>query len=272
MAFVPFTPIPPQFQNSASVNLSGGTMEFFIAGTNTPTNIYSDDVGTSLGTTVTLNASGYPASGGAVVNLFRDTDVDYKVVLKDSGGSTLWTTDDQDQPIAGDFAITDSGGDFAAANVEDALLEAKGTYKIATAAQNIASSTTLTDDDSLTGIALVAGAHYAFELFWPYTQNVGDLKLSLVFTNAPNPYGHFAIVTDDTNVAYDALGANSGSSQVAFTTMTDSAQAVLIMRGHFQANATTGGTLKVQWAQNTSSANNTTAYEGRWIRVTRISS
>ena len=270
MAYVPFNPIPPQFQGSDSVNLSGGTLEFYIAGTTTATNVFSDDSGTVVGTTVTLNASGYPASGGAVVNLFRDTDVDYKIVLKDASDVTIWTSDDIDQPIASDFAITDSAGNFAAANVEDALAEAKGTYKIATADAAKSSDTTLADDATLAGWSLVAGAFYVFELLIPYTFNVGDLQVGIQWSNTPNPRRGIYIATDSSGVV--ATGLWQPDTAVSITTLTDSDESVFFARFSFQANATTGGTMDVQWAQNTSSANNTTVREGRYGLLTRVSS
>lgn len=74
--------------------LSGGVLYAYLAGTTTPKAMYTDAAGTSLGTSVTLNSSGQPASGGSPVVIWLDDSVDYKFVLKDSGGTTLWTVDD----------------------------------------------------------------------------------------------------------------------------------------------------------------------------------
>lgn len=83
-----------QYEDSAGVPLSGGTLYFYKSGTTTATNIYSDSTGTSLGTSVTLNSSGYPASGGNIVTLFRDESIALKIILKDSDGTTVWTADE----------------------------------------------------------------------------------------------------------------------------------------------------------------------------------
>ncbi len=134
MAYVPFNPIPIQLQNSSSANLSGGTLEFFVAGTTTPTNLYSDNSGTSIGSSITLNAGGYPESGGNVITLFRDTTVTLKVIGKDSGGTTLWTSDQIADPLktlgselstqgASLVGLEDSGGFYSATDVEAALAE-----------------------------------------------------------------------------------------------------------------------------------------------------
>jgi hypothetical protein len=73
--------------------MSGGTLEFFLAGTSTPTNLFSDNTGTSIGATITLNAGGMPESGGNVITLFRDSAVSLKIVGKDAAGSTVFTSD-----------------------------------------------------------------------------------------------------------------------------------------------------------------------------------
>lgn len=137
--YVPFMPIPIQIQDSAGDNLESGTLEFFESGTSTPTNLFSDNAGTSIGTSITLNASGYPESGGNVITLFRDAAVAIKVVAKDSGGSTQWTSDTLDGSLvvlastanakgASLVSIEDSGGNFTATEVEAALAEIASNY------------------------------------------------------------------------------------------------------------------------------------------------
>ena len=268
MPYTPFVPYPPQFQDSSSVNLSGGTLEFFLAGTSTPTNIFSDDVGTSLGTSVTLDASGYPASGGNVVTLFRDTDVDLKVVLKDASDVTIWTSDDHDQPVATMFDIVDSNSNFpSAATIEEALLEARGVIHAASSTEGRTSDTTYSNDGDISQFSLVAGAHYRFVIFYPYTHNVGNIKLRLSFSNAALPeYGFYIASASDLTTASGHWTPSTGFS---VTTLTDNVSCVIHATGGFQANASTGGTLNLQFAQETSSANTTTAREGRWMFLQR---
>ena len=63
--YVPLSALPFQFQDTVtSDNMSGGTIEFFLAGTSTPTNLFSDNVGTSVGTSITLNSGGSPIVTG----------------------------------------------------------------------------------------------------------------------------------------------------------------------------------------------------------------
>ena len=92
--YIPITDIPEQFFDSSGDPLVSGTLEFYLAGTTTATNGFSDNAGTSIGTTITLNAYGYPESGGNIIGLFRDQSKALKIVLKDATAATLWTMDD----------------------------------------------------------------------------------------------------------------------------------------------------------------------------------
>jgi hypothetical protein len=78
----------PQFWSSSAAYV-GGTLSFFSSGTSTPLAVYSDKaLVTSIGTSVTLDSAGrYVASDIFLQNL------DYKIVLKGSNGTTIWTAD-----------------------------------------------------------------------------------------------------------------------------------------------------------------------------------
>lgn len=72
-------------------------MYFFESGTDTPLAVYSDNtLVTSIGTSIALNSAGRFAT-----NVFLKKQA-YKVVLKDSGGSTIWTAD----PVTGSDFLT----------------------------------------------------------------------------------------------------------------------------------------------------------------------
>lgn len=84
----------PQFFDSNGDPLAGGSLTFYAAGTTTPQAVYSDSsLSSSLGSVVTLNAAGRPASGGNAVAVYLLSSASYKILLKDSGGSTIWTQD-----------------------------------------------------------------------------------------------------------------------------------------------------------------------------------
>jgi hypothetical protein len=130
MAFVPLVSIPIQLQDSTtSVNMSGGSLEFFLSGSSTPTNLFSDNVGTSIGTSIGLNSGGYPESNGNVITLFRDSSIALKIIGKDAAGIPRWTSDGLKDSLvilasvangegASLVGSEDAGGYFAGADQE----------------------------------------------------------------------------------------------------------------------------------------------------------
>ena len=78
-----------QFLNNTGGVLAGGTLQFYVTGTTTPTSTYSDAALTTPNTNpITLNSA-----GRSDTSVFLDSTITYKLVLKDSGGSTIWTAD-----------------------------------------------------------------------------------------------------------------------------------------------------------------------------------
>lgn len=100
MAYVKAQPFKPQFEDVNGNPLSLGTVEFFLWNTSTPTPYYTDTIGTSGGTSLTLNSLGKPAN-----DLFFDTTITYKIVTKDAAGSVIDTL--------GPFAVSASAPDLA---------------------------------------------------------------------------------------------------------------------------------------------------------------
>lgn len=87
MAYVKGQPFKPQFSDPNSGRLmSAGTIEFYLAGSSTPTPYYTDSSGTVGGTSLELDAGGKPPT-----DIFFDTDVNYKLVVKDGSGSPIET-------------------------------------------------------------------------------------------------------------------------------------------------------------------------------------
>ena len=104
--YISVTNIPTQFFDSDGLPLVSGSLEFYLAGTTTATDLFSDNAGTSIGTSITLNALGYPESGGNLIGLFRDQSKALKIVCKDSVGATIYTMDDI--PAVASFDSTSS--------------------------------------------------------------------------------------------------------------------------------------------------------------------
>ena len=95
MAYVPLTKIPQQFFDNLGNPLVGGTLYAYLAGTSTATNMFSDNAGTVAGTSVVLDSRGEPTTFKLI---WIDSTKNYKFVLKDSTGTTIWTIDN----ISGD--------------------------------------------------------------------------------------------------------------------------------------------------------------------------
>lgn len=108
------TPFPEQFLDASGNAIVGGTIEFYLTGTTTPTPVYSDSSGTLLGTSVTLNARGEPqTSGGTAVNIYYDEDVTYKRIRKDAAGVAVAPTQDPFSVGVGSTSVTPGGATYA---------------------------------------------------------------------------------------------------------------------------------------------------------------
>lgn len=128
MAYVPLTKIPQQFFDNLGNPLVGGTLYAYLAGTSTPTNMFSDDTGTVAGTSVVLDSRGEPTTFKLI---WLNETVNYKFILKDSTGSTIWTIDDisaDDPTDASLVTYTPAGSGAVATTVQAKLRETKTLY------------------------------------------------------------------------------------------------------------------------------------------------
>lgn len=93
-AFQIFTLPSQQALDSSARALSGAKLYFFLTGTSTPTDAYSDS---SLATPIAnpLTAD----SGGTFAQFFLDPDVTYRIVKKSSAGVTLQTWDPANEDV-----------------------------------------------------------------------------------------------------------------------------------------------------------------------------
>lgn len=78
--------IPQFFDPSTGERMASGTVEFYLYDTNTPTPYYTNSTGTSGGTSLTLGSGGKPST-----DIFFDSDIVYKIVVKNAAGTTLDT-------------------------------------------------------------------------------------------------------------------------------------------------------------------------------------
>lgn len=73
--------------------LSGGSISAYIWDTSTPTPMYTSSAGAGSATSFTLNALGQPQSaGGTAVDIFLDSTVTYKFIIRDSAGTAVGPT------------------------------------------------------------------------------------------------------------------------------------------------------------------------------------
>lgn len=90
-----FTPngLPLQFTDAGQPAASY-VLHAFLAGTSTPTNIFSDDSGTVAGTSVTLDSQGYVSTSGTRHPIWLDTDITYDLEFRDATDVTvIWTAE-----------------------------------------------------------------------------------------------------------------------------------------------------------------------------------
>jgi hypothetical protein len=150
MAYLPLINVVPQFFDNLGDPLVGGTLNAYVAGTSTPTNLFSDNTGTIAGTSVTLNSRGEPTIGLVWV----DTSVSYKLILKDSTASTIWTEDNISITGIEDGSVTESKIANSAVTASKIASNAVTTTKIS----DSAITTAKLGDDSVTTAKIVNNA------------------------------------------------------------------------------------------------------------------
>lgn len=121
MAYVPFTNLPQQFFDNLGNPLVSGTLYAYLAGTSTPTNMFSDNAGTVAGTSVVLDSRGEPTTFKLI---WLDSTKNYKFILKDSTGTTIWTIDNIPAGVnAADVNYTPAGSGAVTRSVQTKLRE-----------------------------------------------------------------------------------------------------------------------------------------------------
>lgn len=174
--------------------------------------------------------------------------------VRDTAPNTLMFTDDTgvDYPVAGVAAVQ---------------------TKVKTAEETRTSTTTFTDDNHLSGFALEAGAYYRFEMLFSYQHyQTPDFKYQFQFSNTPQTESgfYYAQYNPENTLNAEQQFARPVLTSGAVINATDSFDIIIRIVGFFLANATTGGTLDFQWAQNTSDAQAITARKGSFMKVEKI--
>lgn len=139
MAIAVFTSLDQQFDNSGDP-LNGGTITVYQAGTTTPISLFSD---TALSVPAT-NPITLDSAGRHAITYFATQA--YKVLVKDSGGSTIFTRDNIDPGVpvgTGALPIANGG---------------TGATSAATALSNLGGATAAELADVAADVAALAGA------------------------------------------------------------------------------------------------------------------
>jgi hypothetical protein len=139
---------------------------------------------------------------------------------------------------------------------------------IKAADESIVSSTTMQDDNHFVGLNLVADKWYRFEGIWMVTgSSTADMDFEWAFTNTPQSpsvggiHGFINILTAISSARSNTWSFGDFGVQLQLTAGTNQ----VLVWGHFQANATTGGTMKLRWAQATSNATPTVLLKSSYI-------
>ena len=141
-------------------------------------------------------------------------------------------------------------------------------WKVKTLNELISLSTTMQDDDHIFGFNLVADKYYAIEGMFICSGSPGDLDFLFEFTNARQAGRVSHVLSDDT--IHTTAESFNQSIQLEHLVILGVGQQMVHLKGWFLTNATTGGTMKLRWAQNSSSGTATNMQSGTWVRITQL--
>lgn len=162
--------------------------------------------------------------------------------------------------ISGDLAVTGIGREV---------------FAIKSANESVTSSTTLQDDDHLT-VSISATGTYTFDLtlFVAAGDSAADIKAGFTFPTGTCHFvgtgPHTGAITSGTSGVGEYFAITSATSGTSFLGYGISSGATIGIRLRGVLIATATGTLKLQWAQVTSSGTATTVLAGSHMTVNRV--
>jgi len=200
--------------------------------------------------------------GAAATDDFRvETDGNANAIDTDAAGDAVAFFQDASTntvpfEILGNSKIT---GDLEVTGSISGIGVASYAFKPADTTRTL--TTTLADDPDLV-LPVLANKHYAFEMWISENvHNTPDLKIAITM-----PAGATLESLLMSSAFASADDTYDGSSRIVFGTAT--VDSVTLIGAITVAG--TAGNVTLQWAQNTSDANNTTLLEGSWIRLTQL--
>jgi hypothetical protein len=286
MTITAFLPVPIfRAFDSAGNSLAGGQLFAYAAGTTTPQNTYSD----AAGITPNANPVILDSTGSATVRL---GSLAYKFVLKDAGGSTQWTEDNYlagggDSPtylaltvttltVGGNAAVVGNstiGGTLAVIGqttlTGDTIARGMPVCRFK-AADTARQNNTLTNDPDLT-YAIPTTGTYQVECMLEYDSVAAGagFKFGFAFSGSIAGGATPGSIVGSVNAAPYATPSSGmiGGTSIQ-TTVSTSANTQVV---NFTTAVTAIGTLTLQWAQNSTTASNTTLRTGSYLKVTKLS-
>ena len=144
--------------------------------------------------------------------------------------------------------------------------------KVKDADETVNNSNTLQDDDELAGFALVADKRYRFEIFLQMTaaNAIPNAAVNLNFSQTPQLGAKLMDITAGTSNWVSSSGDSTSLEGGQFVTVATGSVNIVRLSGYFQANATTGGTLALEWAQSTAHASDTKVLAGAYMVVEQL--
>ena len=136
---------------------------------------------------------------------------------------------------------------------------------IKTSQETVTNSNTLQNDDALV-VSLEANTWYALEMFiaCDSDSDTPDIRIALSFSESVQDTGGWSSVARDNASLHEAEGDLLCGAQLVHSIV--SRETFISVQGSFFTNASTGGTVRFQWAQNTSNGTATKVDPGSWIR------
>jgi len=144
-------------------------------------------------------------------------------------------------------------------------------FTVKTAQEGVASSTTLQDDDELTGIVITtANKWYKLRAVIECQGGAGGFRFGFVWTNAlVAGRGVWTFTSQSEDKFADASSSSFELTDAVVFNETNN-NGVSVFEGVFLSHATTPGTFKLQWAQQTSNATDSFLEAGSYIEIVEI--
>lgn len=144
-------------------------------------------------------------------------------------------------------------------------------YRFTSADQDATTDSSLKDDAYLKGWSLQAASAYAVEVFLMVSgASSGDMQWQFTFSQTPVlARGIWQYEGNAVAATVQVVDFTANNQQPTDGTSDDSIVMVR-MTGVIQTHATADGTMKFQWAQNSSSGTRTRLHKGSWVSVIRM--